>query len=166
MTTTHVTIIHGAPATGKTHSAAQFMEHYGRTRAIDWELPRRKARMEPDSGLVPGSLLLTTEQPHAIIGALHERTIRLLSETKTELLRYDLISIEHARAAIGLPPKFIFVRPLMGLPVSHDTEFPGSIVDRNGRELLVIDVDNERPNAEVTAIADAVVRALNAKGAF
>jgi hypothetical protein len=52
------------------------------------------------------------------------------------------------------------------LPVKLDDQFFGSISDAAGREVLVVDHNNERPDGEAIGIAFMVAVALNASGGF
>lgn len=48
------------------------------------------------------------------------------------------------------------------LPVRVDPSFPGSIVDADDRDVLVVDHNAERHDDEVAALAALIVRCVNA----
>lgn len=50
------------------------------------------------------------------------------------------------------------------LPVDLDPGFTGSIIDATGKQVLVVDPDSERSDAEATAIAAMVATAINIAG--
>lgn len=157
---THLTIIHGKMRSGKTLFAKRFREHYNRQHVIDCDFSSRHGMEQ----LQPDTLVLTTSSPDLIRKRLHfDRTIREMHAD--DPLTFHMVPIEDARKAIGVSPTpEAMAGGLIQLPVRHDTEYPGTIVDLHDRELLVIDPDNDRPDAEVTAIADAIVAAMNKAG--
>ena len=52
------------------------------------------------------------------------------------------------------------------LPVRHDSTHCGTIVDATGEMILVVDMNRERPDHQVMAIAELIVVAVNAHGGF
>lgn len=50
---------------------------------------------------------------------------------------------------------------LVRLPLGVDPHEPGNIVDADGDHVMQVDINRERPDAQVAAIAAAVVAAIN-----
>jgi hypothetical protein len=52
------------------------------------------------------------------------------------------------------------------LPIRHDTTHCGTLVDADGKMVCVVDMHGERPDAEVTDIAELLMLAINVHGGF
>jgi len=50
----------------------------------------------------------------------------------------------------------------VALPLKHEIDNIGTIVDATGRGIIVIDMHREMPDDQVTDIADLIVDAVNA----
>lgn len=67
-------------------------------------------------------------------------------------------------ASVPLPEKLsaFLSEHNVRLPVRLDAEHVGVVEDADGRDVVTVDVNGERPDGEAVAIATAVVLALNA----
>ncbi|AID18381.1 hypothetical protein PPF1_68 [Rhizobium phage vB_RleM_PPF1] len=52
------------------------------------------------------------------------------------------------------------------LPLHHDEACCGTLVDADGNMVFVVDVNRERPDAEVRDIAELLMLAINVHGGF
>ncbi|OWV94240.1 hypothetical protein ATY81_12370 [Rhizobium sp. R72] len=71
-------------------------------------------------------------------------------------------------AALSPAAKFNLALKLenVTLPLRHESENVGTIVDATGRGFVVVDMHRELPDAQVTEIAELIVLAVNAQGGF
>ena len=51
----------------------------------------------------------------------------------------------------------------VSLPLRHDRRNCGTILDAEGNGIIVVDVNRERPDDQVMAIAELIVIAINAR---
>lgn len=61
---------------------------------------------------------------------------------------------------------FAFELAEVTLPLQHERDNIGTIVDATGRGLIVVDLHREMPDAQVADIAELIVLAVNAYGGF
>lgn len=52
------------------------------------------------------------------------------------------------------------------LPLRHDHKECGTLVDAEGKMILVVDMHRERPDQQVMAIAELIVLAINSHAGF
>lgn len=52
------------------------------------------------------------------------------------------------------------------MPLRHDATCCGTIVDADGKMVFVVDMNSERPDAEVTDIAELMLLAINVHAGF
>lgn len=54
----------------------------------------------------------------------------------------------------------------VALPLRLSEEYIGVVLDADGRDVLVVDVNSERPNDQVAMIAGCIMLAVNIYGGF